>query len=283
MAAINEARYVLIDPARRAAYDRWRRAAEPPRPRLEPAAVDFGTLGVVRRETVVAVRVLNDGGTPSTVRVEPESDAFWELLGVRGGSSPEEVAVLEVAAHPEEAAPGPRRSRLTVLLDDRPAELLLTARVLPSLDESLHRRDSSAFVTGPTPGRWPRRSRPALVLALGSALAAALMLWPGAPGTSLVGRPLPGTSRGGVVHSLPGPASGGGPSPRPAPATPPQRIDANGLWARRSSSSTPDSPRHPPRAGNPGTARPTSKVRVEMGPMEAQRPPPQSPEPGDLR
>lgn len=129
MVALNEAQAVLGDPTRRAGFDRCRKARQVPDPRLSPSSVDFGVIHPDRTGPTVTVRVLNDGGTPATVRVDPEIGRFWKVVAVRGGAVPGELAQLDLAGCASSAHPGPQTDRLRVLCDDRPAEVALTAVV----------------------------------------------------------------------------------------------------------------------------------------------------------
>ncbi|MGH9083421.1 MAG: DnaJ domain-containing protein, partial [Acidimicrobiales bacterium] len=185
MVALNEARDVLSDPLRRADYDRRRLASEPPRPRLEPAVVDFGALEEGQAPRTVTVTLLNDGGALATVRMQPEAGSFWALVSVRGGGAPAEVALLDLEPRIVPGTPpGRHRSSLRVLVDDQAVELGLLAR-LPEV----------ARPAGPGQP-WPRsspavarhRSRPALGLVLAALVLGVLTLWPGSPASPVLSR-----------------------------------------------------------------------------------------------
>jgi hypothetical protein len=136
MASINEAFATLGDPRHREAYDRGaaagRHEPEPPRPVVEPATVDFGSLRPGER-AMRTVRVENKGGPCATVRIEPELGTWFRVAGARGGSSPEVVAELDLEAFAEPGGglgPGEHTARVAVLLDDERAELDLHVTVL---------------------------------------------------------------------------------------------------------------------------------------------------------
>lgn len=110
MVALNEARAVLSDPRRRAGFDHRRKARQLPEPRLSPSSVDFGVIHPGRPGPTVTIRVLNDGGTPATVRVEPEAGRFWQVVAVRGGTVTGELAQLDLTACASPAPPGPKKT-----------------------------------------------------------------------------------------------------------------------------------------------------------------------------
>jgi len=184
MVALNDAREILSNPARRADYDRRRLAAQPPRPRLEPAAVDLGTIRATAQAATATVRLFNDGGTVATVRVEPESGPFWALSAVRGGTRPGEVADLDLQPRVRpETARGPHRSILRVIVDNQPVEMALTAWIA---------QETTAAANTPTAGRPRRRTVTGDAGYLGRYCSpdstGVLALWPGAPGQPFLAR-----------------------------------------------------------------------------------------------
>jgi hypothetical protein len=261
MRAVNRAHDVLGDPDRRAAYDRQRLSASPPCPRLEPPAVDFGSLGPHHGERPVSVRVLNDGGTPATVRVEPEAGAFWMLVGVRGPSAPGEVAVLDLVPRRPQEGGGCLRSRLQVSLDDRPATLLLSAVTVGPA--ARHQRSPGpgpgARTPPPPPGRQRRAGRYLLLSAVvaGGVLAA----WPGAPGASLASK-----LAGALTTTAPPPHGRG-----PLGATPP--VTASPGAGGGASAVGPLRPHPRPHPMPPGPGALPGKGRLAPGPLPPGRPP----------
>lgn len=126
MQRLNRARKELCGALRRG--DAGRRRI-PPDPRVEPATIDFGPATRSCRHLAVTVRLLNVGGPPSTVRVEPEEGVFWSLSEVRGGEEPDEVAQLDFRLHVPDSGPGPRADVVRLFLDDAVAEVVLAVTV----------------------------------------------------------------------------------------------------------------------------------------------------------
>lgn len=176
MVALNRARAILGNPSSRAEHDRQRLAAQPPRPCLEPALVNLGTLVPDRCAEPVTVHVLNQGGAPASVRLEPRDGPFWTVASVRGSDGPGEVAQLDLEADPAAMAPGWHRSSLLVFLDDTAAELAITAYVPQA---------QSGFPTGeipdPVPALVSPRRQPALTVLLVAVALGILAAWPASP------------------------------------------------------------------------------------------------------
>ncbi len=137
MAELNEAYRVLGDPGQRAAYDRGsldgeRSERRPPRPVVSPPQLLFGPLCLGAREAHSVV-VANAGGPCSTVRVEPESESWFALVGAQGGSAPGILAQLSFEAFADPGlllSPGLHEATVEILLDGERAQLVLALQVV---------------------------------------------------------------------------------------------------------------------------------------------------------